>query len=268
MTVASQLCLTLQALAERTWGRMFKNQSTGITLREDGITALNLQDLATFNQATLTVVDFSPWLESRETGADWEWWFVDQQGAFGAAVQAKSLSDCTYGIDFVPNGGTTQIDRLMQYCKTNRVHPQYVFYNFWSKPQAATWPCPTISHHEPLWGCTIADGHAVYRLHKSGRSTLPHILPISLPWHCLTCCPPAQSPGVGQAAYAVASVLHNVGTAEAVDSDNFPVLSAGLPERVRTALAASATPDRNPRDALAAWGDFPPRALVLIQDET
>src|SRR5258708_2500989 len=98
------LCLVLRVLAERTWHRMGQSVSSGIWLREDAYTAINLQDLFEFHGRELLIVDFSPHIESNVTGADWEWWFLDRDGAFGAAVQAKCLRAGHYDLGYTPKG--------------------------------------------------------------------------------------------------------------------------------------------------------------------
>jgi hypothetical protein len=104
---------------------MARSERTGIWLREDAITALNLQDLWKFRSSGLTVVDFSPYFESTTTGADWEWWFIDAQGSFGAAVQAKSLRNGRYDFGYTPAGSNvTYIPHLSGERHANFVFPQ------------------------------------------------------------------------------------------------------------------------------------------------
>jgi len=131
----SGLCIAFQHMATRTWHRVRNNHTTGITLREDGITALNLQDLYKLQSQEFTVFDSTPHVESSTTGADWEWWFIQSGKHIGAAVQAKILTTTQdYDIAYVPKNGYPQIRRLLDYSKSNGLTPMYCFYNRWHVP--------------------------------------------------------------------------------------------------------------------------------------
>src|SRR5688572_2436382 len=122
---------------------MYTNFTTPIRLREDGITSLNLQDIFLLLKGQVIVIDFSPHVESSSTGADWEWWFLGKSNVFGAAVQAKCLSNNgDYDIGYIPKNGYPQIERLLDYCVANALSPMYCFYNWWSAaPSPTVWPC-------------------------------------------------------------------------------------------------------------------------------
>jgi len=57
---SSGLCMVFHHLASRTWDRMRNNLNTPILMREDGITAANLQDLHYYQSHAFTFVDFTP----------------------------------------------------------------------------------------------------------------------------------------------------------------------------------------------------------------
>jgi hypothetical protein len=267
------LCNIFQALATRVWYRMYRSEATRIWLREDGITALNLQDLSDAAPSELVVVDFSPYRESRVTGADWEWWFVDDAGAWGAAVQAKCVKDGAYDFGYTPRGSKTrQVDRLIQYCASfGDLHPLYCLYNYWSASIPATerWTCPTISPFDGLWGCAIADGFNIQAIASKTPSSLATVYTMLQPWHCLVCCPGASTAGIGHRARFVASRAASlVGRAATNRGEQIrgivPVLPS-LPDRIIQLLEARVT-DAEPQRGLVLdlWLDDPPAGVVVV----
>jgi len=190
----SKLCLAFQMISERTWHRMKNNKMSGIKIGEETITETNLQDLDLLKLPYFHVWDFSKYQESHETGADWEWWFVDNNFYYGMAVQAKKLNedDHTYSIDYKPQKTQYfQIKRLLDYSKRMNLTPSYCFYSYWELLGSidSYWPCPSIGYKRELWGCSIAHGLTVYKLFKMGKKSITDIIPISQPLHCFTCCP-------------------------------------------------------------------------------
>jgi hypothetical protein len=280
--VTTPLCAAFQLLADRTWQRMAKTHTTGILLREDALTSINLQDLYHYKGPSFTFFDFTAMEESRESGADWEWHFVQPTGAFGAAVQAKSLVGGLYDIGYRPKKGPPQIERLLRYARRHGLSPHYCFYNYWDGPAAASpfWPCPSIDRHLPLWGCAIADGLAVWELHRAGSHSLTDILPVCLPWHCLVCCPgrftPGRPPGPATRAHGIAQYLHER-AAEAFRRSRRarqrpstrvspPSLRDQPPERIQRLLDAEAGLTRPPADlVLRLWDGQPPQFVVVMR---
>jgi hypothetical protein len=268
----NQLCQLFQTLAVRTWTRMERSARTGIWLREDGITALNLQDLWDAAPSQLLVFDFSPAVESRTTGADWEWWFVGPSGCWGAAVQAKCLKAGGYDFGYTPRGGTVrQVDRLVRYCATlGDLRPLYCLYNHWSLLSGdPPWPCPTVSAADDLWGCSIMDGYAAQRLASPSPTPLSVVATIIHPWHCVVCCPAVTT---RDAALRAQDVVSRISLERAVARDETtaqqqsnPPLLERLPNRVRGVMAARARGGQVTADLLAQlWPDEPPAALVII----
>lgn len=186
-------CSTFQNIAIRTWWRMHNNFNTSIRLREDGFTSLNLQDIYILLNKNITVFDFNAKEESNITGADWEWWFLDKSGFFGAAVQAKRLkSNNKYDVGYIPPSNKyPQIERLLDYSIKNSISPMYCFYNWFSTiPVGTTWPCGSFPRQDDLLGCTLADAWTVYAHHKKREYSANVYLGFSEPWHCITCCRP------------------------------------------------------------------------------
>ncbi len=173
------LCNTFATLAQRTWHRMRLSETTKVLLGETAITSLNLQDLIAKHSAEIDIVDFSPIVEARVTGADWEWWFVDGAQAIGFAIQAKRLDGGRYDVGYKPRNYAYQINTLLRYSWANGLLPLYCWYNYLAPKGGKSYP--------QYWGCAVADGYSVYQHHKRKEYTAGHLLPISVPWHALAC---------------------------------------------------------------------------------
>lgn len=273
------LCIAFQYMATRTWHRIHNNHTTPIAIREDGITALNLQDLYQLRSREFTVFDFSPHVESWNTGADWEWWFMQPGKNFGAAVQAKTLSPAQdYAIAYRSGRSRyPQICRLRDYSKAKGLTPMYCFYNWWPVPPIKHWPCDSIIKQEDLWGCALADGHNVWRLHQQQRYSLKDLHPYTMPWHCIVCCPAhgLGSPvGPGTRAVGIAKFLRqqrpNGELPESShDQDDYhewpePQLVKKLPERIKELLRFKQSHKRIESEMIFKFfGKTPPRWVIL-----
>jgi hypothetical protein len=172
------LCDTFIDLARRTWAQMERNHLTKILVDEEGITGVNLQELKIKHPYQVQIFDFTPHEESKRTGADWEWWFVDGAYAMGFAVQAKRLDRGKYDVGYKPKNNPLQIETLLRYCSiAGDISPLYCWYNYFHDENAES----------DFWGCALADGVAVYEKHMAGKYKLTDIKPISRPWHRLVC---------------------------------------------------------------------------------
>lgn len=167
---------------------MEDNQTTGILLNEEALTALNLQALYKAHSNEVTVLDFTRAEESSTSGADWEWWFLGKK-CFGCVVQAKRLEESRYEIGYVPKNNYPQIDRLLDYAIDVGVEPLYCFYNWWHfSKNPSPWNCGSYAKKDSLQGCTVADGWGIYQQHLSGIYDANSISRIAEPWHCIVCC--------------------------------------------------------------------------------
>jgi hypothetical protein len=274
----SALCLAFQQIATRTWTRIGNNHTTPISVREDGITALNLQDLYLLQLKEFTVFDFTPQVESSTTGADWEWWFMQPGKYFGAAVQAKALTtDQKYDIAYVPKNGYPQIRRLLDYSKNKGLAPMYCFYNWWRMPPARHWPCQSFVEHEDLWGCALADGFNVWKLHLRQKYSLADLNKYTMPWHCIACCPghvDGGPRGPSTRALGIARVLRDQSPTDepsgyAYEQDDYPEfpeprIVEELPERITILRRYAESHERIGRDLiLELFGETPPRKVIL-----
>ena len=274
----SALCIAFQHIAARTWHRIHNNHTCPISVREDGITALNLQDLYQLQLQEFTVIDFTPYVESNATGADWEWWFMQPGKYFGAAVQAKTLTTAQdYDIGYVPKNGYPQIRRLLDYSQSKGLTPMYCFYNWWRVPPARHWPCHSFVEQEDLWGCALADGFNVWKLHLRQKYSLADLNKYTMPWHCIVCCPgyvDGEPRGQSTRASGIARVLrHQSSTNEPSEPDheqgNYqefpePKIVEELPERITILREYVESHEKIGRDLiLKLFGETPPRQVIL-----
>lgn len=274
----SALCIAFQHIAVRTWHRIRRNHTTPISVREDGLTAINLQDLYHLRSQDFTVVDFSPHVESSTTGADWEWWFMQPGRHFGAAVQAKALTAAQdYDIPYVPKNGYPQIRRLLDYSKSKGLAPMYCFYNWWKEPPVRYWPCGSFVEQDDLWGCALADGLNVWRLHQHQQHSLADIHKYTMPWHCIVCCPGhvhGRPEGPGTRATGIARVLRRQRpydeTFESPQSkDEYaefpePTIVEELPERISVLHRFAQANERIAGDLIhELFGKTPPKHVIM-----
>ncbi len=172
------LCDTFIQLSRKTWEQMKRNYTTGILVREEAMTGINLQHLKITHPEHIRIRDFSPFEESSKTGADWEWWFVDGEFALGFAVQAKRLNNGIYDIGYQPKKNPLQIETLLKYCSDAAdLTPLYCWYNYFQNELVV----------KDAWGCALADGYTVYKEHLGKNYNVDSIRRISEPWHYLAC---------------------------------------------------------------------------------
>lgn len=274
--IANTLCQAFMTISARTWNSMFKNFITPIQKREDAFTADNLQDLYLINSNNFTVFDFSPHVESNLTGADWEMWFIDENGnSFGFAVQAKKLSpNLTYDIGYIPANNYPQIDRLFDYCSQNKdLTPLYCFYNYFQNINSTgVWPCHSFPENETLWGCSIAHGLNIKKLNLLNRNSINDILPLSFPWHCIVCCPGIGRQGRGtlsDRAAGFADVLkdHNIG----LDNPDLSNITFNNPEIQKLPKRIAALRELKEQSLTKElidtyWKEYKPKKILIIED--
>ncbi|MDL2321572.1 hypothetical protein LJC47_04440 [Desulfosarcina sp. OttesenSCG-928-B08] len=132
---------------------------------------------------------FSRHEESRESGADWEWWVIFDVGAVKFRVQAKKLDaskDCYSSLAYTPRGRTElQIDRLIDDAHRSHSFPLYAFYVDSGKGTICAGGIVDegvyISSAKTIYYSFIASGkNKVLQFDVIGKS-----IPVS----CLFCCP-------------------------------------------------------------------------------
>lgn len=195
-TVHSPLCRAFQCLARWVWTERDRGLVRGLDPTETTFTEIILLELAVRHSRALAVRKFTVPKEARN-GADWEWWFADQTHAWGMRVQAKKLQvemphfrGDYHGIDASkPRRKSWQINKLLDSALSDGLHPLYCFYNCDRVGLQQQFP----AFDSGLLGCTIADGYLVRKKQQDRHWKVSDIAGISLPWHCLVCCPAATS---------------------------------------------------------------------------
>ena len=139
---------------------------------------------------------FSRHKEARETGADWEWWFVDDKKALCLRIQAKKLfaSKDNYNSLAYTNKYGLQIEKLIDNAKTKNALPFYTFY--YSSPCNPKVLCAGTTWNKKDCGIFISPAKQLYNdfiIHGKKKVTDSDILTLSNPLHCLVCCTNATS---------------------------------------------------------------------------
>jgi hypothetical protein len=127
--------------------------------------------------------------EAKETGADWEWWFVFRHGAERFRVQAKKLTPAgdNYAGLVHTNKHGLQIDKLLSSAKESEAIPLYALY---SAVRGFAMCCGPIEGHQD--GVFLAGAQNVYNKFIAGprrQVTAADILSLSNPFSCFACCP-------------------------------------------------------------------------------
>jgi len=134
---------------------------------------------------------FTRYQESHQSGADWEWWFVSQNAALGARVQAKKFdpgADVYPALAYKPRTGL-QIKTLLQASARDSLVPLYILYTSLPKPRVL---CPLKPKRKTGDGAFVAVAQQVYDLFvRPGRVKIlaDSVVQRSNPLSCLMCCP-------------------------------------------------------------------------------
>ena len=138
----------------------------------------------------ITYKSFSRHKEARQTGVDWEWWFLFPSFALKMRVQAKKLSSTrdNYPCIAHTNMHGLQIEKLLHDADQNNSMPFYAFYT----AEYADVMCRRSRNDE---GVFMAGGHRIYdevilkpRKTISSSELLKHTIALS----CFLCCPLAS----------------------------------------------------------------------------
>jgi hypothetical protein len=133
--------------------------------------------------------------EARDSGADWDWWFVDNHQAFGLRIQAKRLRPLEnhYASLAHRNRYRRQIDLLRESAKKANLVALYSFYSSESNPTSILCGGGAISAVGQ--GVFLASAGAVYKKLFSGKRgaiSAGELVGIANPLPCLACCSIAQ----------------------------------------------------------------------------
>lgn len=155
-------------------------------VKEESLTDWLLFDVSRRIRA-ITYQAFTRHEEARQTGADWEWWFLFRELSVKMRVQAKKIDPT--GDDYPSIAHTNkyglQIDKLLKDSKEMNFLPFYAFYTHLQERVL----CQKGVNDE---GVFLAGSNQIYNdFIKSGRAEIaaPTILARSIPLSCFICCP-------------------------------------------------------------------------------
>ena len=186
--MTASICETYKRLADQTWERIEAAERVGMRWSEETNTETLLLQLRQRHPSQVLIAAFSKRREA-SVGADWEWWFVSQTGAYGMRVQAKriSLPKETFGyLRYTPRGHTNdQMTTLIGRARADHLAPAYCFYvASQTHRRDGVWPDVISPPPSQPSGCLV--GHAeVIRAARSNR--LDRLASALMPWHLLVC---------------------------------------------------------------------------------
>lgn len=190
-TPLDAVCHSLMRLATETSDRLRDEAVCGFASREETYTENILHDLASRHRDCLIVEPHSAYREGRQSGADWEWWFVADNACFGMRVQAKRLSFQSSDFKSLNHrtpSGKLQVDLLEEDAKRYNVWPCYVLYSYQPSDTSIPWHCGTTARDSRLLGCTILHTSHVRACIDAGDLSMSTVLSVARPWHCIVCC--------------------------------------------------------------------------------
>lgn len=161
------------------------------SVKEESLTDWLLYDISS-KIPRIRYFQFPRHAEARNTGADWEWWFLYSDGSYRYRIQAKKTSpngDNYPSIAYTNKHGL-QIDKLISDSKAANAIPAYVFYS--------TSPKRTKCGRDfSAKGAFSVGAQTVYsQFIANGKLAVPEsaIWKISIPLQCFTCCPLSINP--------------------------------------------------------------------------
>ncbi len=152
---------------------------------------------------------FTRFEESRETGADWEWWFKTQKVCLGLRIQAKRLrpGESHYPGIAHSSGNVLQIDRLMDAAEEDNLLPLYCFYHREDADSGVICPAAGAPGQPPPTTVLMAWAKTVYKdvietgQPRGRRLDADALVALSNPLACFFCCPQPRSGNVVRGLY-------------------------------------------------------------------
>ncbi len=158
---------------------------------EESITDWLLFDLSQ-SLPNLRYKKFTHREEARKTGADWEWWFVDNNAALSMRIQAKRLDatgDNYNGLAYTNKHGL-QIEKLLSDSDQSGFLPLYALYfSDANNPKVLCGGKPDASDRQGVYIASAQDLYDRFILGGRKRVNASDIIERSNPLHCLACCP-------------------------------------------------------------------------------
>ncbi len=271
----AQICQTFHERAVATWLDIATGHAIGLIPGEESITDYHLLHIQREHPFEIRAHRYSKWKESRSSGADWEWWFGGHSAWTALRIQAKKID---YEAQTFPGLDRTswrkrQVDRLIDSSADDNVSPWYCFYT--SRPEreeSYECRCGAVLPSSFVRGCSLLPAGHVRHLIDERRSGFLDIIPGSVPWSCLLCCPRWRGSGdplVDRVRSYISVALRESGY-ELSDSDyEPPPIVEYPPDYVRALLGdeeAGSSVTSNPPAHISSVlvvrddGEFPPSA--------
>lgn len=187
--------------------------------------------------------------ESRESGADWDWWLVSRGGALGLRVQAKKVvagADHYRGLAHTSRTGL-QMELLLEASREDNLLPFYALYHC-AIAQVGL-KCGGGTAFGVGEGIALADAGSLYtRFLKPGRGRVDAegLLSESNPLSCLFCCPLVSERGSDpvHSAYRFITHYYGEGLREFANRDlNTPGLLEKPPAHIQALLEHESVPE-------------------------
>ncbi|WP_146231205.1 DUF6615 family protein [Micromonospora sicca] len=190
---SADLCYLFRYLASKVYRDIGRGRAVGLVPWETTFTDNLLLELATARPHEIFIRRFGADEES-VLGADWLWWFHDQDGYVGLRVQAKRAHPETGHINLKQPAprqpDVLQAEVLARRAQQDGVVGLYCLYTD-HRPgphgYAPCGPCP----HGPLdhtqWGCALLLAETAARHGRAKRTFANAVLRDSWPWYHLVC---------------------------------------------------------------------------------
>lgn len=178
-------------LVRRISRRLYRWQRSQSAVGEESLTDWLLYEMSE-RLPFVYYVKFSRHDEARDTGADWDWWFVGRRQSLALRIQAKRIKEGTdnyQGIAHTNRHGL-QVEKLIRSSHAYNFLPFYgLYFEGKTNPQVRCGGLKNAGAHE---GVFVAGATEVYnRFICAGRSPVEAstVLSMSNPLSCWFCCP-------------------------------------------------------------------------------
>ncbi|MBD2505311.1 DUF6615 family protein [Anabaena azotica] len=204
-------------------------------VKEESITDWLLFDVSN-ELSNILYHAFTRHQEGRETGADWEWWFLFSQDYIRLRVQAKKVSSTEDNYPEIArtNRHGLQIEKLLKASEQANAVPLYALYS--SVSGDVRCKKQQIVQND---GVFIAGAQQIYDSFIRGsrqKVTSADLLKLSSPFSCFACCPLVTTDGDGLLHRYLEYYFRPEVMPVSLDSKNFRGLHRELPDYLSSFL--------------------------------
>lgn len=186
-----EYCGTFRRQAGRTSRYLAGSLKLQVGFSEETVTELLIYEVASKHGASIHVEPATKYAESRH-GADWEWWFLDDNWELRVRVQAKRMYPSNgYDALSLDSGQNAQLSKLIAKAAASSCTPIACFYNrAIALFMAHKHRCRHRYFGRSYWGCSYALAEDVQAANSQDPALL---LPFTRPLHELVCRSPDES---------------------------------------------------------------------------